>query len=733
MLPQTLARPAGKHRLLVGVVLTGVLLHVSGTIRAQDTMKTGSALAMVPADCAFFAASLRNKEQIDLFYNSKAYKTLRSLPLVKMAYGKLMEELGKEDAPLGMYKQFVADKENQELIDLLLEGMSEEIFIYGGKSWAEAIPVFLQANQAQSWGPLQALVSRGDPQKAQFRAVLLSLQKNRARLKIPELILGFKIKDSKKAENQLKRLEKLATAHLQEIAPLKGKVKRQKLGESSFLTLELDGSLIPWDDVNIGQFEEQKDEFADLLKQIKKLTLCVSLGVKDGFLMLGISSSLKDLEKLNPKGTTLSSLEELKPLMKVASRPLTGIGYSSKEYNNATASASQDYVSIGTTLKDILSKAEGIKEERKKAIAKDLDALLEEAKKAIPQLGAQVSYAYMTNTGYEAYHHDYGSHDDLKGVDCKLRYHLGGNPIFAAAVGGTTSVENYKSLVKWIKVIHGHAEGAFLESPEVPDEAKEAYKKVAKSLLPVWKRLDEITEKMLLPSIKETGLGLVIDGKWTSKQWIQMVPAMEKPLPMLELGLLIGTNDGAGFEKAITEYRKALNELYEKSREASPENIPEFKIPAPEREKGKNGTLIYYKLPEEIGLDKQVQPVAGVSKTVSVIALSKGYAERMMALTPLSVKSGPLSRKGPLIGLSILDWPALVDVLAPWSQFGLMGVLVSQPGGEADAKKQMEEIMKQVKVGLDVLKCFKGSSSATYLEGGTVVTHSEIIIKDLEK
>jgi hypothetical protein len=433
----------------------------------------------------------------------------------------MMKELGKDDGPLGMYKKFTQAKENKELVDLLIEAVADEVFLYGGKNWGDFIQVMLQVNNAQSWAPLQALTSGGDPQKAQIRGMLLALQQNKERLKVPEIVIGFKVKETKKVEDQIKRLEKLAGAAMENAPPpIKGKVKleRVKIGDTSFLSLQTEGNVIPWDDVNLKDFEEKKDEFEELIKQAKKTTLAVSLGVKNGYLLLGITSSVKDLEKIG-KGKALASREEFSVLARHDKKPLTEISYTSKEYINTVSGGQVDPAALAKMLKDLVAKADPIKDERKKAIDKDIDRIAAEIKKkaGAHEVGARVAFAFLTSTGIEGYSYAFGNHDAFKGVATKLPRHFGGDPIFAAAIGFQVTGENYQTLVKWIKIGYGHAEGVFYDN--APEEAQQVYKKVAAAINPIWKRLDEITTKQFLPSIKESGLGLVIDAKWSSKQW----------------------------------------------------------------------------------------------------------------------------------------------------------------------------------------------------------------------
>src|SRR5436305_12336028 len=152
MLPRTTDPTPRRCRLLMGALLVGAVLVAAGPrARAQDEgTRTETALSLIPADAAFFSTSLRLKEQVDLFLQSNAYKTLRSLPAVKTAVEKAKTDLDKAGG-LGMYKKFMEDKENQDLVNLLKEAVSQEVFIYGGKGWTDFISLAMRVNNAQSW------------------------------------------------------------------------------------------------------------------------------------------------------------------------------------------------------------------------------------------------------------------------------------------------------------------------------------------------------------------------------------------------------------------------------------------------------------------------------------------------------------------------------------------------------------------------------------------------------
>ncbi len=513
---------------------------------------------------------------------------------------------------------------------------------------------------------------------------------------------------------------------------LNDRFKRVKSAVSEFLTLELDGELIPWAMLPIADFEDKKDEFAPLIKHVKKSKLTVSLGIKDGYLLLGIAPTSKELEKFGGANKSLADRDEFKPLAKHADKPLVSIGYASKAFVRAVSGGESNFDGIANTLKEALNSAD-LKEERKKAIAKDLDEISRATKSVETPVGASMSFSFLSKNGIESYTYGYEQGAAHKSLSCQLHHHFGGNPIFAAAFAGSADGTGYDGLVTMIKMIYGHAEGVFLDKAD--DDAKNQYKEAAKGILPLFKRLDDATRNLLIPSLKETGLGLVIDAQWSSKQWHAALPELPKAMPMIELGLLLGVSDSKKFADAMKEYRITFNELYKKIRDVNPnkDNTPEIKIPAPEKETTKHGTLYYYPIPEEYGLDKQFQPYFALGKKVGVIALSKKHTERLLENRPLKIESGPLTRKGPVVGVALLNWPAFVDAAAPWVEFAVQANIPVPDDADAakQAKMLTEGILKQVRVALTVLKAFKGVTSATYVEGDALVTHSESVFKDL--
>jgi hypothetical protein len=176
-------------------------------------------------------------------------------------------------------------------------------------------------------------------------------------------------------------------------------------------------------------------------------------------------------------------------------------------------------------------------------------------------------------------------------------------------------------------------------------------------------------------------------------------------------------------------YHAVINDALAAASELSGGQIPDLKMPDPTVEKGSGGTLAYYPIPPELGLDAQVLPTAGLSKSVLALSLSRGHTERLLKRTPLKFESGPLAdlNSKPLAAAFGFNWPALVDAVTPWIELGVASANLPPvpPGPEGD-------VLKQVRTVLEVMKVFRGVTSATYYESGAQVTHSASVLRDLK-
>jgi hypothetical protein len=717
---------------VVACMVVGVSL---GAARGADEAKVEHSLKLVPADAAFYSTMLHNREQIEVIAKSKAWAKLKSLPLVQSLWKKATTHLkSPEAAPV---VQFLEMPENKQLIALLADAASQEIYSYGGGSFIETFDLLSRVNNGMRFGPALMMLSGqgGDPNKAQIKAVLSVLAENLNLIKVPDLVFGFKISDKERAEAQLKRLEELLKGLSEQAPPLKGRVERTKVGDSSFLSVKLDGSLLPWDQMNLEEFESKSGQFDDLVKKLKKTTLVISLGIRGDYLLMGLGSSAKHL--VLPQGQTLADRPEIKPLAQFADKKLISVGYVSKAFYSKLAASKQDIDTAMQGAKEALKKAP-LPSELSQRIQRDLAELTRDLKTLVPEVGAVMGFSFLTDRGQESYAYDYGDHS---GVDTSkplsLLHHLGGDPLCAAVTRSKYSPEKYQMTVKWVKVANGYIEQFLV--PKLPDDKKEMYEQIAKIAHPLLRRLDEVTGNMFLPALADGQTAFVVDAKVKSKQWFPGMPATDQPMPMVELALIMGVKDAALLRKAMGEYRVILNDAIAKAREMVP-FLPPFEIPEPDSKSVKGGKIYYYPLPPIPGLDPQVSPNAGLSDRVAVLSFFQTHTDRLLADKPLKVEGGPLADgQRPLAGAAYINFAGLIEATAPWVEFGARHLgprLLEKDGDGADQEdggdaKKTEDIAKQVRALLDVLKVLRTYTSASYLENGVLVTHGELVIQDL--
>jgi hypothetical protein len=718
--------------LLAGSLAIG--LFSAGPARAEGQSKLDSSLKWIPADAAFYTSALRTGEQFQIVGNSKAWAKLKALPVVQMALQQVEAQLKKPSNPqlaaiLHLYQQ----PENQQLVQLLGDMVSQEIFCYGGDSTVGFMDLLARLNGATQIGRaftvgILAGAQGKDPNKVGPHVVLQTMSENLDLIKVPDLVLGFKVSKTEAAEAQLKRLEELLNGLAAQVPQLGGRVKRSKVAGGDFLTVTLDGTLVPWDKVSFKQFEEKEGEFDKFLDKLKQLKLTVSLGVRDNYVLLGVGESTAGLAKLGHSSEGLAGRPELKSLERHAGERITSVSYVSQALRARLSTSKESIDELAKHANEALKEA-GLPPTLQDKISKDLASLATDVKSLIPTAGAMMSYAFLNGRGQESFTYDWS---EARSADASkpltLLHHVGRSPILAVVGRSKPAPEQYQLLVKWIKVANGYFEELVL--PRLDENQKAQYEQVTKVVYPFLQKFDKITSTLLLPSLQDGQQAFVLDGKLESKHWQQQLPTTDKPMPMLEPAVLLGVSDAGRLRKAVGEYRTIVNELIAKLHELNPA-VEDFQIPEPETHKAGGGTLYFYPVREELGLDMQIVPNAGLSDHVAVLSLSLSHGQRLLGNHPLKVDGGPLADLSrPRTGAVYFDWPALVNTLSPWVQIAGQLAAQQQPEG-ANAVPNLKEILPQIETFLEVAKCFRTYTSSTYVEDKALVTHSEVVVKDL--
>lgn len=720
--------------LLTFALLPGVMVQTCAA-----AAKPVASLDLVPENAAFYTVMLRNREQWDAIAGSRAWAKLKALPLVQMGWGLWAIQSADPDSVPGKIQAALRDPELKKSLDFLGDIVSDEVFLYGGANAADLMELAQILNGAQRFGPLfSELTGEGkgvSKQKLRKMSIVSALAENINLLKVPEGVIGFKVKNLALAKRQLDLLEKQASAALEEKPELKKRLKRTTVEGHPFLTFTLDGRLVPsWDEATaeLRKQESEPGEADKVIARLKSLKLVIAAGLRDDYLLVSIGPSTDVIARLG-KGKSLRGRAELAPLAKFADKRLTSVAYLSKAMYAQVGTSKRDIDGLVETVDALLSldsiPKEALPKEARDEIRKDTAELAKDIKRLIPEPGAILGISFLNGTGWETYAYNWGENRELDGSrPLGLLEHVGGSPIIAAVERTKVSVEDYDLLAKWVGVGYRYFEKYAV--PHMKPNERAQFEKFMKDARPLARRLDEANRKMLLPSLADGQVGVVADVKLTSKQFVSALPPTPKAMPMLEPALVLGVSDAELLRKACAEYRAVADGLLAAARKIEGNEIPpDFKIPDVKTTKVKQGTLYYYPLPKQWGVDAKVLPNAGLSEHVAVLTISRGHSERLLTKTPPTVGGKALPTSRPLAGAAAVDFAGLIDAIAPWVDLAFD---TAKEQNESSAGN-IETFRQQAHTVLDVLKVFRGAVTETSLDGKVLVSHTRTEVRDVEK
>jgi len=714
-----------RHNLvLVGALIAILVVSAVTPAFAETNLREDTSLKLIPADAAMYGTSLRNRQIFDKVMASNAIAKLKTMPIMQMALEQMKE-------PMAQYEAMLADPAVKEINDLVIEMFSDEIFVYGSGDWGELFDVFQEINAAQQWGSLEQLqgIMAGGPgaedETAQLRAILESLEENADRIRVPDLVIGCKVQSVDSAKKHLKMLEGLAAQALAQEPMLQGRLKPQTIGSGEFLVLTLDGSMVPWEEIEFEEIEEHEGQYDELVDKLKKKTLTVSLGVMEDYVLLSIGDNNDHLATFG-QGDLLVDRLELEPLRKHANRDLTSIAYTSEAFISQMSSHPDDMDALKEIAAELIPAELG--PPLRDRILKDVAEFAHDIKGVIPEPGAHLQFAYLSDKGFEGYIYNWTenlSQDASKPLT--LLNHVGGDPIAFSVNRTKQSPQSYETFTKWIQRLFGYGDDFARGTLEGDD--LELYDRITNEMLPLVKRIDAANRNMLIPALADGQAGVVFDMKTASKQWHMAMPPAEQPLPAPELAIIVGVSDADLLKKGIAEYYHVANSFIAKLAELSPEEVPLMTLPAPQKKTVAGGESFFYPLPPEVGLDRKLFPNAGLSGSVLALTITLEQTERLLAKTTVAAGSliGEYQDK-PIASASHFNMAGMLDAISPWVDYGIRQGFAAEGG---DAEQMLPFVLSQMQTGTEILKCCRGFSSVTYLEDGATVTRFEWRFEDL--
>lgn len=745
----------------------------------EASLREQSSLKFIPADAAFYSSSMRMRQRFDAFVKSRAFARLSSLPAVKKSVVEMIKawseasEKAKENAgadpadddengrgsdadlkqAVTLFNRFWGDPENRKLVDLLVDGVSHEMFSYGDSSLIDLAKSFEELSVAIA--RVQATVPGADdnsPEAAKAQAKAFeALADQFGKTPIPAFVVGFKLTNAKPAHSQVARFESLLKEKLKEVPGFEGRLRREKVGQDEFLTLQLDGSQIPWDEI-IKSAEANADggdsddlqskiKVAPALKKLdpalqkaaiqafatrmKTRKLSISLGFHENYLLLSIGETNAHLAKLAGGGKRLIDRPELAPVLKAADKPLTGISYVSQDLSSILEGTAGKQHAISQFIETYGSQM-GLEEATQAKILKDVVALENENVKHLPEPSALTTWEYLTPKGSEGF--SYRWQGGPKSADGSKRLsildHVGGDPLLVVAGRTQGALERYNLAMRWLAVIAPHVDTAL--NGKMPPEALEFYGRFKTEFGPLATRFDNATRTLFLPALADGQSAFVLDAAVARKSWHPAMPESSRALPFPAPAFVYGVSDADLLDKACRDYFDQVQELINATQRLYPGVIPPVRIPPPLERKTKEGRLFLYKLPEELQISSDIAPTAGLNGEVAVLSLLPEQARKLLSKTPFAPEGFLARREAPAAGAWYFNFSGTVDAVKPWIEYGLDQAMESNP------EQFKEEDAAQTLTILEILKCWRGSAGISYFDGPAFVEFKETVYEDLK-
>jgi hypothetical protein len=700
-----------------------MLFAVATTLPAQSLQETTS-LQFVPANASFYSTMLRNREQLDRFLQSKAFEKLWNLPVVQQGVAQFREEWDSGD--LEEMRYFLEDSSNQGLVRLLKDLLANEVFFYGGERFGSWLGEISQLSNRMSMEQFRAAQRGDDPEEAVKKFILDVIQNRQELMQVPEMVVGFKLTDTQVATREIGRLEQLLKEVIAQKAPqFEGRLKRSTVGDVSYLTLDLDGTLVPWNDVM--EDSDLDDEAQEaLIQALQKVTVTINLGVRGDYLILATGPDNSPVEQMG-QGELLVNHPKMQPLTKYFDKPVTSIAYVAAPFLNAISNANGQIDQVRELIKGLLPMAP-ISPEVQADLAKDLDKLAEDIKRLQPEIGALSAIGFEANGGYEtvAYNWTEARKADASEPLTLLR-HVGGSPI-GFYVGRTKALPEEQEFFRY----WGNRVGHYFQQIAVPmlaPEQRQLYETLTEKMKPLGERLVTATHDQVAPAFTRGEAAVVFDGQTASRRWIMQMPTAEKALPVPEIAFVWEISDADKLRAGLTEYFDVAQAAILTLSEVLPGQVPALTIPRPTTRETDAGEIKFYTLPPVAGVDPRIAPNSGLSNNVYIWSMVPNATERLMKETPLEIETGPLAeardQDKPLATAWMFRMNQLIGTFRPWLDYAVKQA-------EAQGEAPDEEILSQVSTVLDVLECIRTASGIGYLEDGAYVSHSRTEFQDLE-
>ncbi|MEX2186934.1 MAG: hypothetical protein WD875_09080 [Pirellulales bacterium] len=744
-------RFASRAPRFLGTLLLASIAVVVGALPA-GAANPKSSLEFVPADAHVYVSVSRLGEHVQTIAKSNWWAQVQANEVFQRTARPFLPQFGPGDgANESPEARFLADPANLPLMLLAGEMASEEIFFYSDRRAVDMLALYGETSQNMvvTYMGISFMFATGQftPFNDGFENVLTErilrpVRDNLDKIAVPQMVLGFKIKDAKNAEAVLaKQVDKFreALGHLGLSAPSDKVLEETVDGENCWIW-RFEGDSIPWAamlDVPGGMLPSFEPIFAHLRKLNGVVTLCVH----DGYVLIGVADSPVWIEKLGT-GPLLADRDDFAPLKKMADQPITGVCYASREARAAWTVDETDLRDVVKSIKQTLE-ASDVSAATIKDVGRALDGMADELRPHLPRPGSMLTVAHTTSEGVEFTTFDRSEPIHVDGSQpLAVLDHVGHTPVAFWAGRAKGTEEYYRALASTFAggydLIEKHV------FPAMQTEIQTQVRPFFDRMKPVAKRFDRAMRDLVLPPLSGGDSAIVLASRLTYSPWSLGGPQSELQVPMPLPAVVFTVKDIDQLHAGIKEMRGVYNDGFAVYAETVPFADPLAKLDDPKSREFDEGTIYWHVLPKEWGFDKRIAANYGLAKNLAVFSLVPLDTRDMLGQSTLKLPAPLDDRQAPLAAATYVDVPRVCEIVvgamligAPFGHEWVEEIHTNEKGEIITRQRQVptqnegDESAKNFRDLLALAQTVPSYASATKVDGKSTITHGILRIVDL--
>ncbi|HBE71094.1 MAG TPA: hypothetical protein DDW52_23350, partial [Planctomycetaceae bacterium] len=600
---------------------------------------------------------------------SRVVARLRQVPYVQNLETELMQQWENPPPQMQQAKAIFESPMVQNILRFLKDATSDEMFAYGDGKWTEALQGLVELNNSFSYA-----MAGGEEGIEQYVTQQLATDLNK--IEIPGLVLGFRLSDQQNAMFQLNALEAIIrTAGIQapELAAVLEKFEHRDVEDGTVLTISLDTSLIPLEEMS----EREREVAERFVQALSGRSLVFSMAVRNNMFLLGISEDATLLDQVGASDSTLIEHEAIDVLKAELPDNLRQVGYLSKDFRNGVWQANMDdYASrlatqVTLPLRQAADRNPAALEwiEAIKADAETIDSFLSANS---PSYGPLLSWQFKTPTGAGGRVYDWTDTTALENANpLDILNHSGGQPLLAFGICQAADTPEAKEAAKFlIDLGERHAKYAIAMGPDDPERRGEA-EVLAGRIVGMIREFVEVLEGKIVPALSDRQTVFAMAGQMTISE-LNGNP-LPKPLPVPELALSCKVNNQEIFLSGCADLLKILDDVVALVKEMNPNAMPpEYAIPRPQEDTIQGGRRFYYKEFVDAIRIEGVNPQIAINDDVVVFGFSERQVDDMLKGRSTNILPPWVSSDDAVAAVSVVDFAGITKLIRPWAEFGLL-------------------------------------------------------------